>query len=68
MESIEQISARNKSKAQNTFGPPRREDYPPNDFGDLEYEHAQDRYIMERGKAYAASMQADRAKSQQHTR
>ena len=55
MESIEQISARNKSKAQNTFGPPRREDYPPNDFGDIEFEHAQERYVMERGKAYAAA-------------
>lgn len=55
MESIEQISARNEAKARNTFGPPRREHYPPNDFGDIEFEHAQERYVMERGKAYAAA-------------
>jgi len=54
METIEQIAARDEAKAQNVFGPPRREHYPPNDFGDLQFEHAQERYVMERGRAYAA--------------
>ena len=34
--------------------PPRREDFDPGNFGDMQFEFAQDRYVMERGRAYAA--------------
>ena len=36
------------------YKPPKREDYDQGSFGDMQYEFAQDRYVMERGKAYAA--------------
>ena len=53
MDSLEAKAQRRKNR--DPFGPPRRENYDPNAFGDVEFEWAQDRYIMERGKAYAAA-------------
>lgn len=55
MSSLEQSAQRAAARAKDPFGPPKRENYDPGSFGDLQFEHAQDRYIMERGKAYAAA-------------
>ena len=41
------------------FTPPRREDYDPGAQGDLAFEMAQERYVMERGRAYAAAHAKD---------
>ena len=54
MDSLENIAQRQTARMQDPFSPPKRENYAPGAGGDLEFEHAQDRYVMERGKAYAA--------------
>ena len=41
------------------FKPPKREDYDPGSFGDVRFEWAVDRYLMERGPAYAKAHAAD---------
>ena len=41
------------------YKPPKREDYDPGSFGDVRYEWAVDRYLMERSTPYAASVAAD---------
>ena len=41
------------------FKPPRREDYDEGSFGDVRYEWAVDRYMMERSAPYAAAVASD---------
>ena len=41
------------------FKPPRREDHDPGAFGDVTYEWAVDRYMMERSAPYAAAVASD---------
>ena len=42
-------------KAPNPYKPPKREDYDQGGLGDVRYEWAVERYLMERGKPYAAA-------------
>ena len=47
--------------ARNKNAPPQRANYPNNAMGDLEFEFAQDRYVMERSNMYDQYLARKRA-------